>query len=74
MILYTPLPLELIWASEDNTFSYQELEFSGITFLIQPTGIGRGKIIQIKSTDPNVYLKPEYQPGREISLFNFEEP
>ncbi|NPV28273.1 MAG: hypothetical protein HPY58_01185 [Firmicutes bacterium] len=70
MILYTPLPLELIWASEGNVPSYQEVEFSGITFVIQPTGPGIGKIVQIRSSDPNVYLRPEYQPGREISLFS----
>lgn len=71
MILYTPLPLELIWCSETNLPAYQEVTLSGITFVIQPTGIGIGKIVQVRSTDPNIYLKPEYQPGQEISLFNF---
>lgn len=73
MILYTPLPPELIWTwtNENESSTYQEIELGGINLVIKPVGLGIGKIIQVKSSDPYVYLKPEYQPGRLISLYGF---
>lgn len=70
MILYTPMPIESIWAVEGTeTPSYREVQYCGIIFLVQPSVAGMGKIVQIKSCDPGVYLRPEFQPGREIPLF-----
>jgi len=71
MILYTPLPPELIWTNENEPSIYHEIELGGINFVVQPIGLGIGKIIQVKSSDPYVYLKPEYQPGRLISFSGF---
>jgi hypothetical protein len=68
LILYTPLPLELVLMSDDNSSPYQEVEYNGVTLVVQPMGIGLGKIVQVKSTDPSVYLRPELQPGQQISL------
>jgi hypothetical protein len=70
LILYTPFPLELIFAAEDNAISpYQEIEINGATLVVQSTGIGIGKIVQVRSTDPNIYLKPDFQPGQFFSFF-----
>ena len=49
MILYTPLPLELVLMSDDNSSPYQEVEYNGVTLVVQPMGIGLGKIVQVKS-------------------------
>jgi hypothetical protein len=54
--------------SDDNSSPYQEVEYNGVTLVVQPMGIGLGKIVQVKSTDPSVYLRPELQPGQQISL------
>jgi len=67
LILYTPLPLELVLMSDDSS-PYQEIEYDGVTLVVQPTGTGLGKIIQVKSTNPSVYLRPELQPGQQIPL------
>lgn len=70
MILYTPMPLEAVMATEqDDLPVYQEIQFGGITFVVEPVSNGRGKIVQIRSTDPNVYLRQEFQPGKNIPLW-----
>lgn len=72
MILYTPLPLELVLSVEEETTSpYQEVELSGVTLVVQSTGTGMGKIVQVRSTNPSVYLRPEFQPGQQISFSHF---
>lgn len=69
MTLYTPVPPELIWVSESNeTMTLQEVEHQGVTLLVHPLGLNAGRIVQIRSTDPYIFLKPEYQPGRMISF------
>jgi len=68
LILYTPLPLELVLLSDDSGSPYQEIEYDGVTLVVEPMGIGLGKIVQVKSTDPSVYLRPELQPGQQIPL------
>jgi hypothetical protein len=69
LVLYTPMPPELIWATEsDETMNLQEVEHQGVTLIVQPMGMNTGRIVQIKSTDPYVFLKQEYQPGRTISF------
>ena len=71
MILYTPLPLELVMSVDDNTSPYQDVELDGVTLVVEPTVAGMGKIVQIRSTDPSVYLRPEFQPGQQIPLSHF---
>jgi len=68
LILYTPLPLELVLMSDNSSSPYQEIEYDGVTLVVQPMAIGLGKIVQVKSTDPSVYLRPELQPGQQIPL------
>jgi hypothetical protein len=63
------MPPELIWASDPKeTMALQEVEHQGVTLIVQPTGMNTGRIVQIKSTDPYVFLRQEYQPGRMISF------
>jgi hypothetical protein len=70
MILYTPIPPELIWERQSQeTTTYQEVQYSGITLLVQQGDNGLGKVVRIISSDPYAYLIPELQPGREIPPF-----
>ncbi|HAA89540.1 MAG: Uncharacterized protein XD63_1264 [Thermoanaerobacterales bacterium 50_218] len=69
MILYTPIPPELIWERQNQeTATYQEVQYSGITLLVQQGDNGSGKIVRIISSNPYAYLIPELQPGREVPL------
>jgi hypothetical protein len=68
------MPPELIWPPDSENIpsfpqaSLQEIEDEGVTLVIQPLGINAGRIVQIRSTDPNVFLRREYQPGRLVSF------
>ncbi len=66
MLLYTPLPLELVLAREADVPAYQEVVQGGVVLLVVPTPAGTRRIIQVWSTDPAAYLRPEYQPGKEL--------
>lgn len=67
-VLYTPLPLELVMFTEESISPYHDISLDGATLTVQPTVTGMGIIIRINSTNPNHYLKPEFQPGQQISL------
>lgn len=71
-VLYTPLPLELIMFAEDSTSPYQDINLDGVTLTVQPTATGMGRIVRINSTDPSYYLRPEFQPGQQISLSEYQ--
>jgi hypothetical protein len=71
-VIYTPLPLELVMFAEDSISPYQDIDLDGATLTVQPTKTGMGKIVRLNSTDPNYYLKPEFQPGRQIPLSKYQ--
>jgi hypothetical protein len=75
MILYTIIPLEAVfdWETENgfHEFSTDEvlIKQGSVSLLTQPLPGGQYKINRIISTDPQDYLKPEWQPGSIMSLF-----
>lgn len=71
MFLYTPMPLELVWETQDQKTEYKEIDYAGKTLLVEPSEQGKGKIIRMISSNPYDYLIPELQPGQEISLFDY---
>jgi hypothetical protein len=72
-VLYTVVPMEVIF-SEDNqegegslpNLAEQTVQIGGATLLVEPDGMGRGKVKRILSTDPNHYLDPRWQPGMTV--------
>lgn len=68
MIIYTPLPLEMVLEQETAVPQLQEVLYQGTKFLVEPGERGQGKIHRILSTDPLLFLRPEYQPGKEIPI------
>jgi hypothetical protein len=70
MILYTPMPLELVLEGlEDNAtpLEFQEIEYKGITMLVSPEK-QMYRIQRVISTDPQDYINPDLQPGNLIKL------
>lgn len=71
MLLYTIVPMESIFESEtDNQEDFHdEIEIiqGRASLLIQSLAGGKYKITRLISTDPQDYLRPEWQPGRIIS-------
>lgn len=69
MILYTVIPPELIFDEEpdcnnnNNSHNEVEIKHGSVSLLVEPTAGGQGKVTRVISTDPQDYLKPEWQPG-----------
>lgn len=79
MVLYTIIPLEYIFDTEDdceggrpqrNARENEEIEVSkdGITFMVELMNGGQGKINRIISSNAQDYLRPEWQPGSLMQI------
>jgi hypothetical protein len=63
------MQLELVLEGFDTTMypEYKEIEYQGVTVVVEPAGFGRQKIVKLLSTNPFDYLKPELAPGSIIN-------
>lgn len=68
MIVYTPLPQELIWEGYDKPPEYFWGQIEGRTVQLERTGDTKARIVRLYSSDPLDYLNPLFAPGREIEL------
>lgn len=69
MIIYTPIPLELVLeGNSDFSPEYQEVERGGFKLLVENLGNQRGKVVRLFSSNPQDYLNPLLQPGEIIKL------
>jgi hypothetical protein len=70
-MLYTIVPPEIIFGESEETAeggsdnSLQEIEIKegGASLLVQRLPNGQSRLSRVISTDPQDYLKPEWQPG-----------
>lgn len=67
MIIYSPLPPELIWQEAGDT-NYRIVEDSvdGVRMQIMLLGDNRARVERILSTDPRDFLHASNQPGTII--------
>lgn len=67
MIIYSVMPMELIFRNEEE-MNYQtvEMQWGGVTMLVQPIGVNEARIIRLISPDPQDYLNPSYAPGQKV--------
>jgi hypothetical protein len=70
LILYTPLPPELVLENtgEKHKPSYLQIPFSRGFMEVELTSPTTARIVRLISCDLNDYLQPHFQPGREIRL------
>lgn len=67
MILHTIVPTdEVMKGFDDAKYNYLDIDVGGVQMQVNPIGIGQGRLVRLLSTDPAMYLKPEYQPGSII--------
>lgn len=67
MLIYSPMPPELIWEGYDEFKpQYEEINLDGILIQIEPLGNNHARVVRIFSTDPPDYLNSLYQPGNII--------
>ena len=71
-MFYTIVPLEYIFGEEESDESESKKQKNddieikrdgGVSLMVQGSENGQYKITRIISTNPNDYLRPEWQPG-----------
>lgn len=74
MILYTLLPLEkVLEGAEKHQPSYLQIPFSRGFLEVELISSSTAKIVRLISHNLDDYLKPCFQPGKEIRLKWVEE-
>jgi hypothetical protein len=69
MILYTMMPSELIFPSEQVEESKQKLiTYQGVSMLVEHTASDYVQVVRILSSDPQHYLNEQLCPGAKISI------
>lgn len=68
MLLYTPLPQDLIWEGWDQPRHYRRISFKDKDIVVEQIGIDTVRIIRLLSFAPEDYLNPSLFPGREVNL------
>jgi hypothetical protein len=67
MIIYTTIPLELVFEGFDQYQpKFEEIEYQGVKLMIEPQGPYQAKIVRLLSSNPRDYLNPRYSPGNTI--------
>ncbi|PFO05864.1 ribonuclease [Bacillus sp. AFS076308] len=71
MILYTMMPSELIFPSEQTEESKQKfITYQGVSMLVEQTDSDHVQVVRILSSDPQHYLNQQLCPGAKISFAN----
>jgi hypothetical protein len=71
MIIYTTMPLELVFADYEKVEKQkiQEIDMGGgVKMMVEPMGDYQGKIVRIISPNPHDYMNPRFAPGQTISF------
>lgn len=69
MIIYSPIPAELIWQDMDEPqFKLVEHVLNGIPVQVRLIGTKEARVERILSTDPQDYLLASCQPGQNIII------
>lgn len=68
MMLYTVMPLEVIFQEEEENGGYRSVNIGGVELEVEEISPGRGKIVRVISTDPCVFLNPSLQPGTQVQI------
>lgn len=72
MIIYTPMPLEIVLDGVQQNRCYKEIQVDGVKLQVEELQNGQYRINQLLSTDPSDFLNPKFQPGNLITYENFK--
>lgn len=66
MILYSIVPPEIVFGTEDGMQNrhFYEAEYLGQHVQVEMSAENEYRIIRVFSTQPEVYLNPQLQPGK----------
>lgn len=69
MILYTMMPQELIFPTQEQDFAEPRLvSYQGVPLMVERTEDHSYRVIRVMSTDPKHFLNESYSPGSKISF------
>lgn len=69
MILYTMMPQELIFPTQESEFGQQmEVTYDGVPVMVEQTEDHYYQIIRVISSNPDHFLDPKYTPGTKFSI------
>lgn len=70
MILYTPLSMSDIYPAEHTNLSgnRQIISYDGMEIYAEHVGSNEYKVLQLMSTNPEVFLRSDLQPGTRVML------
>lgn len=63
MILWTVIPLEVIFSQEEVKSPYEHIDYKGTVVMVERISDFERRIVRIISTDPQDYLRYDIQPG-----------
>lgn len=66
MVLYTPLLIEEVLKDQDKLKKLKEIDYNGVLVQVENVAEGQYKIVRIISSEAEVFLDPELQPGMII--------
>lgn len=67
MIIYSPVPLEQIFAGiEDEVKPLKEMHVDGLIMQVEQVNESEARIVRLISPNPQDYLNPKYTPGQLI--------
>ena len=67
--LWTIVPVEQVLENREETSPrFREIEYDGITMMVEPMADGMGRVERLLSGNPADFLRPELQPGSLVPL------
>ena len=67
MILWTVMPLELVFSEQEFVSPYEEVDYDGTKLMVERLSPTEGQVVRILSSNPEDFLNPKYQPGTRLS-------
>lgn len=68
MILYTMMPQELIFPSENESMTNQQIvSYQGVSLIVEHIDQQNVQVIRVLSSDPQHFLDGRFCPGAKIS-------
>lgn len=68
-LLYTPMPLEVVLAgNEQFNPLYEEVSIRGKKVLVEKKGSTHASIVRVISTNPADYMDPSLSPGSIVTF------
>ena len=63
MILWTVMPLELVFSQEEIKNPYEQINYAGADVMVERISDTERRIVRILSTDPQDFLRDDIKPG-----------